>query len=237
LNERPVRERGTLMAELPVQERPRERLAHFGAQALSNAELIALVLGTGRLGESALSVGERLLDHVGGIRELVDVQVNELRQVPGVGLAKAVAVLASIELGRRLQMSVGAELQKIASPHEAALYLMEKLRFLRKEHFVTIHLDTKHQVLGEEIVSIGSLNASIVHPREIFKTAVKRSAAAIICAHNHPSGDPTPSQEDVDVTQRLVSAGRILGVEVLDHIVIGDKRYISLRERGFMTSP
>lgn len=230
--ERQRPERGTLMAELPIEERPRERLLQAGAETLSTSELLALVLGTGTRGESAIAVGERVLSHVGGLRELLDVQVSELRQVSGVGVAKAVTILAAIELGRRLHISVGAPAQKITSPQDAAGYLMEKLRFLRKEHFVTIHLDTKHHILGEEVVSIGSLNASIVHPREIFKTAVKRSAAAIICAHNHPSGDPTPSQEDIDVTKRLVAAGTILGVEVLDHIVIGDKRYISLRERG-----
>ncbi|PWI59008.1 RadC family protein [Sulfoacidibacillus thermotolerans] len=220
------------MAELPTEERPRERLLQSGAQNLSTSELLAIVLGTGRRGESAIAVGERVLSHVGGLRELLDVQVTELRQVSGVGAAKAATILAAIELGHRLHVTAEALPQKIASPEDAARYLMEKLRFLRKEHFVTIHLDTKHQILGEEVVSIGSLNASIVHPREIFKTAVKRSAAAIICAHNHPSGDPTPSQEDIEVTRRLAAAGAILGVEVLDHIVIGDKRFISLRERG-----
>lgn len=235
LGERSAVDRGTLMAELPTVERPRERLLYHGAQTLSTAELIALAIGTGRRGESALAVAERLLSHVGGLRELLDVEVTELQQVPGVGLAKAVSILAAVELGRRIQHAGGEQLFKIGSPDDAATYLMDKLRFLRKEHFMTLHLDTKHQIVSEEVVSVGSLNASIVHPREIFKTALKRSSAAIICAHNHPSGDPTPSQEDIDVTRRLMAAGRILGIEVLDHIVIGDKRYISLRERGLMT--
>lgn len=226
---------GTLMAELPEQERPRERLLRQGAAMLSVTELLALIIATGRRGESSLRVAERVLVRVGGLRELFDVDAAELQDVPGVGPVKAVSVLAAVELGRRLYTTGGSVLNKIASPQDAATYLMDRLRFLRKEHFVTLHLDTKHQIVGEEVVSVGSLNASIVHPREIFKTALKRSAAAVICAHNHPSGDPTPSEEDIQVTQRLVAAGRILGVEVLDHIVIGDKRYISLRERGFMT--
>ncbi len=225
---------GTLMAELPEAERPRERLMRQGAAMLSVTELLALIIATGRRGESSLRVAERVLARVGGLRELFDVDAAELQDVPGVGPVKAVTVLAAVELGRRLYATGGHVLDKIASPQDAATYLMDRLRFLRKEHFVTLHLDTKHQIVGEEVVSVGSLNASIVHPREIFKTALKRSAAAVICAHNHPSGDPTPSEEDIQVTQRLVAAGKILGVEVLDHIVIGDKRYISLRERGLM---
>ncbi len=225
--------RGTLIAELPVEERPRERLIARGARSLSTAELLAVLLGTGRRGESALDVAGRLLGQIGEIRDFVDAEVQELKQVPGVGLAKAVTILAALELGRRLQDS-RADLHKITSPKDAADYFMDKLRFLRKEHLMTLHLDTKHQVLGEEIVSIGSLNSSIVHPREIFKTALKRSAAAIICAHNHPSGDPTPSTEDLEVTKRLVAAGQLLGIELLDHLIIGDNHYISLREEGMI---
>ncbi|MCY0875059.1 MAG: DNA repair protein RadC [Firmicutes bacterium] len=221
---------------MPVVERPRERMQRLGPSSLSTAELIALVMGTGRPGMSAVSLAEGVLSFAGGLRELLDVDTLELMQVPGVGSSKAVAILAAIELGRRLVAS-GADLPtKITSPEDAAAYLMERLRFLRKEHFVTLHLDTKHQVVGEEIVSIGSLNASIAHPREIFRTALKRNAAAIVCAHNHPSGDPAPSAEDIQVTERLVAAGRILGIDVLDHIVFGDRRYVSLRERGHIGS-
>jgi len=227
---------GTLIADMPETERPRERLSRLGASSLSTAELIAIVMGTGRPGVSALALAERVLVQTGGLRELLDVDAAELKQVSGVGTAKALTILAAIELGRRLVAS-GVELPaKISSPEDAAAYLMERLRFLSKEHFVTLHLDTKHQVVGEEVVSIGSLNASIAHPREIFRTALKRNAAAILCAHNHPSGDPAPSEEDILVTQRLIKAGQILGIEVLDHIVFGDKRYISLRERGYITA-
>jgi DNA repair protein RadC len=226
--------RGTLMMDMPATERPRERLLRSGVHVLSTAELIALLIGTGSRGESALALAERVLVSTGGLLDLMDVDPSELTKIHGVGKVKAIAILAAVELGRRVQSSQVGDLRKITSPDDVAAYLMERLRFLRKEHFIAIHLNTKHQILGEEIVSIGSLNASIVHPREIFKTALKRSAAAIICAHNHPSGDPTPSEEDVEVTRRLVSAGKILGVEVLDHIVIGDKRFISLRERGLM---
>ncbi|WP_082685507.1 RadC family protein [Ferroacidibacillus organovorans] len=234
MTERGAQERGTLMMDRPLTERPRERMMQYGAQSLSTSELLALLLGTGRRGVSALDLADDLLSRMGGLRELLEADVRELRQIPGVGRAKALAVLAAIELGRRVSALGGEAIAKIGSPKDAADYVMDKLRFLKKEHFFTIHLDTKHQIIGEETVSVGSLNASIVHPREIFKTPLRRSAAAIICAHNHPSGDPTPSPEDISVTQRLVRAGSILGIEVLDHIVIGDKRYISLRERGFM---
>lgn len=230
-----MRNRGTLIAELPEEERPRERLMRHGAESLSTTELLAVLLGSGTRGESALEVAGRLLGQIGDLRDLMDVEVEELRQVSGVGVVKAITILAAVELGRRLQGS-SINLHKITSPHDAASFFMEKLRFLRKEHFMTLHLDTKHQVLGDEVVSIGSLSASIVHPREIFKTALKRSAAAIICAHNHPSGDPTPSSEDLEVTKRLVSVGELLGVELLDHLIIGDKRYVSLREEGLIRS-
>lgn len=228
--------RGTLISDMPEIERPRERFTKVGADSLSTTELIAIVMGTGRPGVSAVTLAERVLVHTGGLRELLDVDVAELKQVSGVGTVKAVTILAAIELGRRLVASEAVLPAKISSPEDAAAYLMERLRFLRKEHFVTLHLDTKHQVVGEEVVSIGSLNASIAHPREIFRTALKRNAAAIVCAHNHPSGDPSPSPEDVMVTERLIAAGKILGIEVLDHIVFGDKRYISLRERGLITA-
>lgn len=229
--------KAVLIAQLPPEERPRERLMHAGAGMLSVTELLALIIATGRRGESSIRVAERLLSHAGGLRELLDADAAELQQVAGIGPVKAVTILAALEMGRRISALEGVVLRRIGSPEDAAGYLMDRLRFLKKEHFVALHLDTKHQILGEEVVSVGSLNASIVHPREIFKTALKRSAAALICAHNHPSGDPTPSEEDIAVTERLVAAGRILGVQVLDHIVIGDKRFVSLRERGFMGLP
>lgn len=234
MTERTQRSRGTLMSRLPAAERPRERLVNQGAQSLSVAELVAVLLGTGTRGESALAVADRVVTSVGNLAGLLDADIVELRHIPGVGVAKAVTIKAGIELGRRICSSASLEPQKIGSPDDAAAYLMDKLRFLRKEHFVTLLLDTKHRVIGEDVVSVGSLNASIVHPREIFRSALKKSAAAVICAHNHPSGDPTPSPEDVQVTERLVSAGSILGIPVLDHIVIGDKRYISMRERGLI---
>lgn len=225
---------GTLMADIPPVERPRERLVRLGTGALSTAELIAIIMGTGVKGNSALSLAEQLIRASGGLRKLLDADVEELRQVSGVGPTKAIALLAAIELGRRVVASASDLPAKISSPQDAAAYLMEKLRFLPKEHFVTLHLDTKHQVVGEEVVSVGSLNASIAHPREIFRTALKRNAAAIVCAHNHPSGDPSPSPEDLAVTERIMAAGQILGIEVLDHIIFGDKRYVSLRERGLI---
>lgn len=223
-----------LVRDVPPEERPRERLLTFGAERLTNAELLAILLRTGGQGRSALDVANRLLVRFEGLVGLLDADSRELMQEPGVGPAKAAQILAALELGRRVQRAGVERTVAILSPRDVAAHLMDRLRFLQKEHFVVLHLDTKHRVLGEEVVSVGSLNASIVHPREIFKTALKRSSAAVVCAHNHPSGDPTPSPEDVEVTKRLVEAGRILGIELLDHVVIGRDRFVSMREHGLM---
>jgi len=211
---------------------PRERLLQHGPQALRHDELLAVIMQSGGRNASVFDLSRRILQEVGGIFGLLDVDVTELRQISGIGLAKALQISAAVELGRRIvRKSTDSKLQ-IRSADDAAEYVMDRLRHLKKEHFMTLHLDTKHGVIGEEIVSVGSLDASIVHPREIFKTAVKRSASAILCIHNHPSGDPTPSPEDVAVTRRLCEAGRLLGIDVLDHLVIGDGRYVSLKAQG-----
>lgn len=223
-----------LVRDVPPDERPRERMMKMGAAALSNQELLAILLRTGTGGCSVIDLAEQILARFQGIRSLVDANIEELMAVPGIGPAKAVQLLAAIELGRRVARHRREPQGVIRSPQDAADLLMDRLRFMSQEHFVILLLDTKNQVLAEETVSIGSLNASIVHPREVFRPALKRSAASILCAHNHPSGDPTPSQEDIAVTSRLVEAGRILGIDVLDHIVIGEHRYVSLKEQGYM---
>lgn len=172
-----------------------------------------------------------LLARPGGLRALVNSPVEELAALPGIGLAKACAVRAALELGRRLSAEPGSR-PSIKGPADVASLLMEDMRYLEKEQFRVLMLNTKNQVLAVEIVSLGDLTSAIVHPREVFKEAVRRAAAAVILAHNHPSGDPSPSREDFDVTKRVTDAGKILGIEVLDHIVIGDNRYTSLREHG-----
>lgn len=223
-----------LVRDVPVEERPRERLLQHGAERLSNAELLAILLRTGTPGCSAVHLADRLLRRFGSVVDLIDADLQELIDMPGIGLAKATQLKAAIELGRRISRHVGEARPQISTAEDAAAYMMDRLRFERKEHFVALHLDTQNRLIGEEVVSVGSLDASIVHPREIFKTALKRSAASIICLHNHPSGDPTPSFADVEVTRRLVEAGELLGVQVLDHIVIGENRYCSLKEKGWL---
>lgn len=224
--------RGKSSSIVPAAERPRERMIKFGASAVSNAELIAILLRTGGPGESALSLAQRALGHVGGIRQFLDVSMEELTQVKGIGPAKAIQLLAGIELGRRIASAVPEERWTIRSPEDVAQLMMEQLRHLTQERFVCLFLNTKNQVLAQQVISIGSLNSSVVHPREVFKEAIRRSSASIICLHNHPSGDPTPSQEDIEVTKRLIRAGEIIGIDVLDHVIIGDGRFYSLKEKG-----
>ncbi|MCZ8513346.1 DNA repair protein RadC [Paenibacillus filicis] len=224
----------TTLRDVPNDERPRERMMQYGAGALSNAELLAVLLRTGTYRESAVALAQRLLRSSGGLRSLTDMSLEQLTEIKGIGEAKALQVQAGIELGRRMARSVLSDTVTIRSPQDVAALLTEELRYLQKEHFVCLFLNTKNHVIGQETLSMGSLNASIVHPREVFRAAIKRSSASIICAHNHPSGDPTPSSEDIEITRRLVEAGGIIGIEVLDHIVIGDRGFVSLKELGWM---
>jgi DNA repair protein RadC len=223
-----------LLRDVPSDERPRERMQQFGAQALSNAELMAIILRTGTFAESAVRLAQKVLLEAGSLRNLVDMSMDQLKTIKGIGSAKAMQIQASIELGRRLARTSMADTVTIRSPQDVEAYLMEDLRYLQKEHFVVLFLNTKNHVVAQETLSMGSLNASIVHPREVFRAAIKRSSASIICVHNHPSGDPTPSPEDIAMTSRLVEAGQIIGIEVLDHIILGDQNFVSLKEKGFM---
>lgn len=223
-----------MLRDVPSEERPRERMLNFGAQALSNAELLAILLRTGTVAESAVRLAYRILAESNGLRNLVDMSTEQLTSIKGIGAAKALQIQAGIELGRRLARSTAQEAVTIRSPKDAADMLMEDLRYLQKEHFVCLFLNTKNHVLAQETLSMGSLNASLVHPREVFRAAIKRSSASIICAHNHPSGDPTPSREDIELTGRLVEAGSLIGIDVLDHVIIGDHTYVSLKEQGYM---
>lgn len=222
------------LREVPLGERPRERMLQHGAEALSNAELLAILLRTGTYSESAVGLAQRILSECGGLRSLVDMSREQLTQIKGIGDAKALQIQAGIELGRRLARSKLSDTVTIRSPKDVADLLSEELRYLQKEHFVCLFLNTKNHVIAQETLSMGSLNASIVHPREVFRAAIKRGCASIVCVHNHPSGDPTPSPEDIGITQRLIEAGSIIGIEVLDHIIIGDQRFVSLKEEGYM---
>lgn len=222
------------LRDIPHDERPRERMMQYGAGALSHAELLAILLRTGTRQESALHVAQRILNRAGDLRNLMDLSVEELMQTKGIGTAKAIQLKAGFELGIRVSAARRPDRITIRSPRDAADLLMEQLRYLKKEHFVCLFLNTKNHIIAQETLSMGSLNASIVHPREVFRAAIKCSSASVVCAHNHPSGDPAPSPEDIQITQRLCEAGQIVGIDVLDHIVIGDGIFVSLKEQGLM---
>lgn len=229
------------LKQLPMQDRPRERLIDQGPGSLSDAELLAILLRTGTDRDTAVQLAHRLLMTESGgagpgLRFLATATIEELMKIRGVGPVKAAQIKAAVELGRRLAASA-VDRRSITGPADIAGMVMEDMRHLDREQFRVILLNTKNHVLAVELVSIGGLNSSPVHPREIFKQALRRSAAAVILVHNHPSGDPAPSDEDVNVTRRLQRAGELLGIAVLDHIVIGDGRFISLRQRGDITGP
>lgn len=228
-----MKEQPLLIRDVPNKERPRERLLSEGARFLSNQELLAILLRTGTKKESVLQLSQRVLTNFDGLYLLKDATIEELCEIKGIGTAKAVEVCAALELGRRISKLQIEERFIIRSPEDVSRYVMEDMRFLTQEHFVCLYLNTKNHVLHRETVFVGSLNASIVHPREVFKEAFRRSAASIICLHNHPSGDPTPSREDIEVTKRLRECGKVLGIELLDHVIIGDQRFISLKEKGY----
>jgi len=220
------------ITDLAADERPRERLAKLGPQALSSAELLAILLRVGVPGENAVQVGQRLLQTFGGLTGLHRATFDEVRAQHGIGEAKAAQIKAAIELGRRLMVESPEERPAINSPAEAAALVQYEMSGLEQEHLRVILLDTRNHVLGIEEVYKGSVNSSQVHIGEVFKPAIRRNAPAIIVIHNHPSGDPTPSPDDVAVTRAILQAGKLLDIDVLDHMVIGQGRWVSLKERG-----
>ncbi|MDO9535077.1 MAG: DNA repair protein RadC [Bacillota bacterium] len=220
---------------MPLEERPRERMKEIGAGKMSNAELIAILLRTGYHEETAIRLAERVISQAGGLRFLPDYTLEELQEIKGIGLAKAAQIQAALELGKRMSSTMRPENLLLSSPQEVAGFLMEEMRYYRKEYFKIILLNTKNHIISVEDISIGSLNSSIVHPREIFNLPVKKSAASIILVHNHPSGDPSPSREDLEVTKRLVEAGNLLGINVLDHIIVGEGKFLSFKEKGLIS--
>lgn len=223
-----------MLKDVPLADRPRERMLEHGSGHLSNQELIAILLGSGSKNESVMNLSQRLLIHFEGLDLLKDATIEELTAIKGIGTAKAVLIQAALEIGKRIHQMKPPERYVIRSPEDGADFVMEELRGLKQEHFICLFLNTKNQVLHRQTIFIGSLNASIVHPREVYKEAVKRSAASLICIHNHPSGDPTPSQEDINVTRRLAESGKMIGIELLDHLVIGDRKFVSLKEKGYL---
>jgi DNA repair protein RadC len=220
-----------MMRDLAESDRPRERLKKVGEKALTTAELLAIILRVGTRGVNVLRLAERLLIDFEGLPGLSRATVVELAVVKGIGDAKAVQIKAALEMGKRMVASAPEERPRVSSPADAANLLMSEMMFLEQEHLRVILLNTRNEVLSTPTIYQGSLNTSVVRVGELFRSAVRANAAALIVAHNHPSGDPSPSPEDIKVTRQLVKAGKLLDIEVLDHIVIGHQRYVSLKER------
>lgn len=218
--------------DMPTGERPRERLLSYGPEALSTAELMAILLRTGSQGENVLDLATRLLVKFGGLGGLSRATLSELSAFKGVGPAKAAQLKAGLEIGRRLLITAPQERPQITSPADAANLLMLEMAHLEQEHLRVLLLDTKNHVLASPIIYKGNVNTSVIRIAELFREAVRHNSTALIVAHNHPSGDPTPSPEDVRVTRQIVEAGNMLDIEVLDHLIIGQGRYVSLKERG-----
>ena len=219
--------------DLPLGERPRERLFKLGSEALSAQEILALILGRGIRGESVIETSNKLLRRFGSLKGVANASVEELTQTRGIGPAKAAQIKAALELSKRLEAEVSEKPQPgLKSPEDVAAEMRRKLKGKKREHFWVICLDTRNRLINHKLVSIGSLDTSVVHPREVFKEAVSSSAASVIFVHNHPSGDPEPSREDIELTKRLVEAGEIIGIDVLDHIIVCDKNYLSLKAKN-----
>ena len=220
--------------EMPEEERPREKMEKYGAEVLGNSELIAILLGHGFTKVSAIDLANHLLKQQGGLAKVAQLSFSQLKKVKGIGTAKAAQLSAAFELAKRLSASTGETPPSLKTPDQVARLLMAKYSPKKKEHFGVLILDTKNRLKKELVVFVGSLASSPVHPREIFHEAVAESAASLILFHNHPSGDPTPSPHDITLTNRLKEAGELMGIEVLDHLIIGHNRYVSLKEKGLI---
>ena len=221
--------------EMPLSERPREKLYDYGASSLSNAELLTILIRTGSSDESAIDLANKVLRlDESGFSHLSKVTLEELTKIKGIGKCKAAQILAAVEIAKRLNQWGSHDKIKVDSPLVLVNLLMDKMKYLEQEHFNIALLDTKNQILSIDNISIGTLNASIVHPRDVFKIAIRKNANSMILIHNHPSGDPSPSKEDIKVTERLSEVGEITGIKVLDHIIIGNNRYTSFREKNII---
>lgn len=220
--------------EFPEEERPREKLLKVGEKNLSDAELLAIIIGSGSRNMTAISLAHHIIrSQRQGLRFLYGATISEISKFKGIGIAKATQIKAALELGRRLSVQNPITM-KIEKPLDVVEYLMEEMKYLTQEHFNVVLLNTKNIVIDVENITKGIVNASLVHPREVFKNAIRKNSTSIILAHNHPSGDPSPSAEDKSITKRLSKAGEIIGIKVLDHIVVGDGSYISFKEMGIL---
>ena len=221
--------------DLPKEERPRERLVKFGEQALSAQELLQLILGRGVVGESVAVTAQKLLAQFGSLQKLSEASIEELSSIKGIGLAKAAQIKAAFEISRRLSTQAPTYKSKeLTDPEKVYRLVKSKLNDYHKEHFYIIALNSRNYSIAE--VSVGSLNESVVHPREVFAEAIKSKAASVILVHNHPSGDPEPSQDDLEITQRLLEVGKIIGIEIIDHLIISQQSYFSFKKHQLLES-
>jgi DNA repair protein RadC len=219
--------------DLPEEERPRERLARLGADALSLQELLAIVLGRGIAGESVMATSQNLLAHFGSLQNIQEASLEDIQNVRGLGFAKACQIKACLELGRRLTETkkiIRVKEKQLSAADEVYVLVKKTISTYAKEHFVVVSLDTRNNILGIDTVFVGTLNSSLVHPRETYEAAIRKHAAGIVVAHNHPSGDPEPSDEDLKVTNLLLDAGKVMGITMHDHLIIGKERYFSFRD-------
>jgi len=226
------KDRPSLICEMPSSERPRERLAKRGPSALKTAELLAILFRTGTRSLNAVELAEKVLQKFGSLEALSRASTKELQGIEGIGFAKSVEIQAAFELGRRLATESRTDRPVIRSSEDVARLMIPEMQSLDREHFKILLLNTKNHVLQTYTVSVGSLNASVVHPRECFREAIAAQAASIILVHNHPSGDLEPSNEDINLTRRLVAAGDLIGIKVLDHVIIAGNRHLSLMDKG-----
>ncbi len=224
----------TGVREMPEEERPRERLANAGPEALRDAELLAILFRTGTRSMGAVALGEKILRHFGGLRTVARASLEELQQVDGIGTVKAIEIKAALELGKRLAAFTDRDRSKITGASDIADLLMVRFKEYEHEVFKCVILNTKNEVMKTVDVSHGGLDGTLAIPRDVFKQAVRDGAGAVILCHNHPSGDPEPSPEDITLTTRLCESGELLGIRVLDHVIFGDGRWVSLSERGLM---
>lgn len=219
--------------ELADNQKPRERLLSHGASHLSHAELLAILINTGRKGSSSIDIANELLKSVDNLKELKMLSISDLNKIKGVGLYKALILKAAFELGERMHSGSVDDKIQISSPKDVADFMMGKMEHLTQEKFIALFLNSKNVIIKQKTIFVGTLNSSIMHPREIFSEAIKCASNAIIVIHNHPSGDVTPSNEDIKTTERLKKCGQVLGIDLLDHIIIGDHIYLSMVEEGY----
>lgn len=229
-----VAEKRKTIKDFPTSEKPREKMQMLGAGALSNAELLAILIATGSKDKTAIELSQDIIclgDK--GVGSLADLTTKDLMQIKGIGLAKAITIIAAIELGMRVRKSAFLERTKIETPTDVAQKVANAMLYLKKEEFRLVLLDTKNKVISFETISVGILNAALVHPREVFERAVSKNANSMILVHNHPSGDLIPSKDDINLTKRLIECGKMMGIEVLDHIIVGEGNYLSMHRENY----